>query len=111
MSLNDWANLLFAIAGSMWAVITLFLAIASALVLYFGLKGMRAAHELMATKVIPAVERAQAVADQVQERTAILPGAPGSDSRIVDLPAAVRGIAEIEPPFRSRKRTWLPFRR
>ena len=50
----------------------------------------------------------------VEDQTARLPGAPGATGGLGDFIASLRGAKEqlddSKPPFRSRRRVWLPFR-
>lgn len=109
VSLSDVRDLVVVLAGSIYAVLTLFIAVALALVFYFSRKGMKAVHRVVDVQVTGYLEQAVSISQQIRDRTATLPGAPGSTGGAGEIVAVVRDLKEIEPPFRPRKRTWLPF--
>lgn len=77
--------------------------------LFFGRKGMKKLDQLTDEKVKPALSKALEIAQKIEARTAKLPGAPGSLGGPAEMIGAVQELKSIEPPFRSRKKTWLPF--
>jgi len=114
ISLGDVRDAVIVVWGAISILLTLgVLAVAIAL-LYLGRRGMRVVHRLKRQRLVPAIERGDRLARRVQEITARLPGAPGATGGMREFISSIRGAREtvqkIEPPFRSRRRTWLPFR-
>ncbi len=109
MALSDVRDLVIVIWGIVSILLVLIRLAISGATLFFGTKGMRALHRLTNDKVKPALDKALEIAQKIEERTAKLPGAPGSLGGPAELASAVSDIRSIEPPFRSRKRTWIPF--
>lgn len=109
-SLGWWADLWTVIAGSMYTLLGLILLAILLAILYFGRKGMNALHRLTHEKAVPALDRARGIVDRIEERTASFPGAPNSTGGVTQIAGAVQKVRETKPPFRSRKRTWIPFR-
>jgi hypothetical protein len=109
-SLDWWADLWTVIAGIMYAVLGLILLAILVVIFIYGRKGMKAVHGFTRTKAVPALDRARSITELVQERTAALPGAPHSTGGVTEIAVTVQQVRETKPPFRSRKRTWIPFR-
>jgi hypothetical protein len=109
VSISDVRDLVIVLAGSIYSVLTLFVAVLLAGIFYFARKGMKAVHRVVDVQVTGYLEQALSVSQQIRDRTASLPGAPGSTAGAGEIIAVVRDLKEIEPPFRQRKRTWLPF--
>ncbi len=109
MSLHTWRDLVIVIWGIVSIVLVLIrLALASG-TLYFGLKGMRLAHRFTNTTVKEYLGKGLEIAKKVEERSARLPGAPGVGKGVPEVVATIQELREMDPPFRSRKKTWLPF--
>lgn len=112
--LGDVRDLVIVVWGALSILLTLVLLVVVGLILYFGRKGMNAVHGQFHKRVEPAIERASKVVTRIESTTAHLPGAPGATGGIGDFINAVRGAKEkvddATPPFRSRRRVWLPFR-
>ena len=112
--LGDVRDLVIVICGAISILLTLVLLVLVAAILYFGRKGMGAVHGQFHKRVEPAVNRASKIVTRVEAVTSNLPGAPGATGGIMDFFQSVRGaketIEETKPPFRSRRRVWLPFR-
>jgi hypothetical protein len=109
-SVGWWADLWTVIAGAMYILLGLILLAILAAILFFGRKGMRALHRLTREQAVPALDRARGIVERIEERTASFPGAPNSTGGVVQIAGAVQKVRETKPPFRSRKRTWIPFR-
>lgn len=105
-----WADLWTVIAGIMYILLGLILFAILAAVFFFGRKGMRALHRLTREKAVPALDRARGIVERIEERTASFPGAPNSTGGVTQIAGAVQKVRETKPPFRSRKRTWIPFK-
>ncbi|HLZ70820.1 MAG TPA: hypothetical protein VKV26_13040 [Dehalococcoidia bacterium] len=109
-SLGWWADLWTVIAGVMFIVLGLVVFAIALAILFFGRKGMKAVHRLTNEKAVPALDRVRAINARVQERTAALPGAPHASGSVAQIAGAVQKVRETKPPFRSRKRGWIPFK-
>ncbi|GEM_PF-1739442 len=109
-SVGWWADLWTVIAGVMYILLGLILFGILLAIYIFGRKGMKALHRLTRDKAVPALDRARSLAERVQERTASFPGAPNSTGGVAQIAGAVQKARETKPPFRSRKRTWIPFK-
>jgi len=109
-SLGWWADLWTVIAGIMYIILGLVLFGILLAVYIFGRKGMKALHRLLREKAVPALDRVRAISERIEQRTASFPGAPNSTGGVAQIAGAVQKARETKPPFRSRKRTWLPFR-
>src|SRR5579883_2284722 len=114
IALQDVRDLVIVIWGAISILLTLVMLIVVAAILYFGRKGMKAVHGQFHKRVEPAVERASKLVTRVESVTSTLPGAPGATGGIMDFVQTLRGaketIDDTKPPFRSRRRVWLPFR-
>lgn len=110
MSIGDVRDFVLVVWGIISILLTLVLLVLAAAILYFGRKGMKFVHRQLPERVQPALKRANDIAQKVQDRTARLPGAPGATGGVGELVGAVRSARESGPPFRSRRKTWLPFR-
>lgn len=114
MSIGDVRDFVIVIWGVISILLTLIMLIIVGAIFYFGRKGMKAVHRAYRGKVVTAVDRVAAIAIKVENRTATLPGAPGATGGIGEFIASLRGakeqVEEAKPPFRSRRRVWLPFR-
>ncbi len=109
MSLHSWRDLVIVIWGIISILLVLIrLALASG-TLFFGLKAMRAAHKFSNTTVKQYLDKGLEIAKKIEERTARLPGAPGVGTGLPVVVSTIEELREMPPPFRSRKRTWLPF--
>ena len=114
MSIGDVRDFVIVIWGAISILLTLIMLAIAVAIFYFGRKGMKAAHRAFHTKVEQPMERVAKLATRIEEQTANLPGAPGATGGIGDFIASLRGAKEklddSKPPFRSRRRVWLPFR-
>jgi hypothetical protein len=114
ISVGDVRDAVIVVWGAIASLLTLGVLAVMVALLYFGRRGMRAVHRLKQQRLVPAIERSDRLARRAQEFTARLPGAPGATGGVRELVSSLRGAREtvqkVEPPFRSRRRTWLPFR-
>jgi hypothetical protein len=98
----------------LWGVVSILLVLIRLVLaggtLFFGRKLMRLLHRQTDERIRPALERALQISQNLRDRTAKLPGAPGSTGGPAELVEVVNEVRELRPPFRSRKRSWLPFR-
>lgn len=108
-SLSDLRDFVIVLAGSIYAAISLLVAVVLAVIFILARKGMKAAHRAVDVQVTGYLEKGLSISQQIRDRTATLPGAPGSTGGAGEIVAAVRDIKQIEPPFRPRKKSWLPF--
>ena len=112
--LGDVRDLVLVVCGILSILLTLILLVVVGAILYFGRKGMSAVHGQFHNRVEPAVERVSKLMTRIESTTSTLPGAPGATGGVGDFISAVRGAKEklddSKPPFRSRRRVWLPFR-
>jgi len=112
--LGDVRDLVIVICGVIAILLALVALILVSAIFYFGRKGMSAVHGQFHRHVEPAVDRISKYATRVESVTANLPGAPGATGGIGEFIGALRGaketIDDAKPPFRSRRRVWLPFR-
>lgn len=109
-SLGWWADLWTVIAGVMFILLGLVLFGVLLAIYIFGRKGMRAVHRLTREQAVPALERARGIVDRIEQRTRSFPGAPNATGGVAQIAGAVQQVRETKPPFRSRKRTWIPFK-
>ena len=109
-SVGWWADLWTVIAGIMYILLGLIVFAILLLVYIFGRKGMNALHRLTREKAVPALDRARGIVEKIEARTAAFPGAPNSTGGVAQIAGAVQQVRETKPPFRSRKRVWLPFK-
>ncbi|HZQ34285.1 MAG TPA: hypothetical protein VFD32_00015 [Dehalococcoidia bacterium] len=109
-SVGWWADLWTVIAGVMYILLGLILLAILLLIYFFGRKGMNALHRLTREKGVPALDRARGIVERIEQRTASFPGAPNSTGGVAQIAGAVQQVRETKPPFRSRKRTWIPFK-
>jgi len=109
IAISDVRDLVLVLWGAVSILLTLIVLIVVAAILWFGRKGTAALHRLLNERGVPQLARVQKLADQVRDRTARLPGAPGSEAGPGELISAVQELKEIEPPFRRRIKSWRPF--
>jgi hypothetical protein len=109
MSLYTWRDLVIVIWGIVSILLVLIRIALAAGTLFFGLKFMRIAHKFTNTTVKQYLDRGLEIAKKVEERTARLPGAPGAGTGVPEVVNTIQELREMEPPFRSRKRTWSPI--
>jgi len=109
VSLSDVRDFVIVIWGIVSILLVLIRLAMAAGTLYFGMKGMRIAHRFTNTQVRQYLDKGLEIAMKVEGRTARLPGAPGAGRSATDLVATVQEIREMNPPFRSRKKSWRPI--
>jgi hypothetical protein len=104
-SVRDW---LVIIAGILWILLTLVVAVFFAALWWLTRMGLNASDKAVNEKVRPALEKVHARAAVLQDRTSRLPGnvpTPEGEARLV--PRRRR----LALPFRRRRRRVLPFLR
>ena len=112
IDIGDVRDLVLVVWGSVSILLTLILLVIVAVILYFGRKGMSAVHHQVETRGVKLLDRANAIAVKVRDRTAAFPGAPGSEAGATALVSAVSDLKElkdIDPPFRRKVKSWRPF--
>ncbi len=109
MDLSDWRDAVVVVAGIFAILIALVRLAIAAGTLYFGAKGIRLAHRFMDKNVKQYMDKGLEISKKVEERTARLPGAPGAGRGIAEVVGTVQELREMDPPFRSRKKTWRPL--
>ena|SRR6185312_936819 len=114
MSIGDVRDFVIVIWGAVSIILTIIMLALVSGIFWFGRKGMKAVHRAYREKVVTSVDRVAAIAIKVENHTATLPGAPGATGGIGAFIASLRGAKEqvddAKPPFRSRRRVWLPFK-
>lgn len=108
-SLGDVRDLVIVLWGALTAILTLVTFVILAVIFIFARKGMNAVHGLVDNQLTHYLETGLSLSQRIRDRTSTLPGAPGSTGGAGEIVAAVRDIKQIEPPFRPRKKSWLPF--
>jgi hypothetical protein len=109
IALSDVRDLVVVLWGFISILLTLILLVIAAGIFWFGRKSMSAAHRALNKQGVESLSRVQKLADKLRDRTAKLPGAPGSQASAAELVSTVQEIREMDPPFRRKVKSWRPF--
>jgi len=109
MDLGDVRDFVLVVWGIVSILLTLVVLAVMVAVLYFGRKGMKSLDRLTNVRLVGVLNRVQAINEKVRDRTAALPGAPGSTAGATELIRTVGEVRAMDPPFKRKTKSWRPL--
>jgi hypothetical protein len=102
-------DLVVVMAGLVYVVLAIIQLAIIVAIFWFGRKGVVAVRRVWKKRAPEQIGRVQTIAGQIQERTARLPGAPGSEAGASEIITGAQAIRDMDPPFRRTVKSWRPF--